>query len=203
MATAQTVIDASIARLKDQRIVQWRDTELLEYLNRGVEHVHSILVAADSDLIVSTKQTALSGATSSNTLETDFLALLKDGVVIDDVPLEPCSFSEYILNAGATGTPKKFYLENTKIYFVPALNGSYTLDVYYYPQHTTLALGTTMPYNSFFDVPLSVFMTAMAFLRADRPKAELDQIYVSLGEAVMDVLRKRAPDNVARRLTAA
>jgi len=198
MATAQNVIDASIARRKDPYQNSWEDAELLDYLQAGVNFVHPILVKEESELIQTTATIAMTAlAGQEYDLPASFLAVAPDGVWITGYdPMRPVRVNEKIANGTSTGASAditKYYVTVDKIGFVKIPNASITANIRYFTTATTLVVGTTMPYSGIFNDALSMFMTNMAFARNDSNLADIGALYNALESSALTIIRRRIP----------
>lgn len=194
MATAQQVIDASLVRYKDVEEDAFDDTELLVYLNKGVAHAHNILVRHGSELAATTGTVAGQTSTQEYALESNFLAMVKDGVWTTGAnPMTPISYADKVVIGTGTGTPTRYYLTAANIGFTPIPSTTMTIYIYYYTTPTTLLVGTTMPYGGRFNDALSMFMTSMAFSRDELDTSVINEMHNMLERAVLDVVDRRIP----------
>lgn len=208
MATAQEIIDNSLARLKDADESEWVDATLLALLNKGVAYVHQLLIKHGSPLAMKEATFDTVADTEAYTLSdegiTDLWGLVEDktrgdfGVWFTDSDshyfLEPCDKQKSIEYTNAdSGTPAYYYLTATQIGFLPVPDSVVTMHLRYYCQHTALALGGTMPYNGLFDEALSVFMSNMAMLLSEFSTLEMTAIYNELEATALGIARNRLP----------
>jgi hypothetical protein len=214
MATAQTVIDASIARYMDTAKTLWADVELLAYINKGVDYINQILIGRANPLATKSVSITLVDGTetylfASNSM-TDFLAVYEgtrienSGVSIADSRLGPMKEADRtdFINDDATideDEPTNFYVGSTYIGFLPIPDTTYTATVWYYYQPTALALGTTMPWSGIFNEALSSFATNMALIRAEYNSTPLLEVYNELESKAILVATKRTATRIRMR----
>lgn len=201
--TAQTLIDNSIARLKDDAKTQWTDAKMLNLVNKAVDYVHRILVNLNSALVVSSDDITVVAATQEYNLSgnlDNFWRMAENGVYFaGEDPLTPITLED-ARRAGTTTTdtaPTAFYLTDTAIglVYIPTATSAAaypTLTCWHYTQPTTLALTSTMPYKNLFNEPISMFATSMAMFKTDTPQAEYLSVYNALEEMTLGIVRNRA-----------
>uniref|UniRef100_A0A6M3K2J1 Uncharacterized protein n=1 Tax=viral metagenome TaxID=1070528 RepID=A0A6M3K2J1_9ZZZZ len=194
MATAQNIIDASLARYKDSNEDAWVDDELLAYLNKAVGHAHNVLVRHGSEMAATLTTVTLATGTQEYALPSDFLAVVQDGVWLEDYnPMEPVPYSQKIYQGSSQATPTRFYLTRDRIGFIPVPSAAATVNEYYYTTPVTLAVGTSMPYDDLLDEPLSTFMSSLAFSRDELDTSLLNETFNTLEKSVLDVVDRRSP----------
>ena len=105
--TAQTVIDSTIARLKDTSTssTQWKDPELLSYLNNGLRFIDRIITNLNSELGITGANITLVAETGEYALTTvmpDFMKIAPKGVYFSNVSetLTPVDYDARIRNGG-------------------------------------------------------------------------------------------------------
>ena len=207
MATAQTIIDNSLARQMDSYETQWSDAELLAWLNKGVNYLHQILINNQIDWAVTDKSAAVStvDGTELYDLETDFWGMVEGdsakgetGVWLDKTTsyafLTPCDQRESVKHTGADeGEPTQYYLTGTQIGLLSVPDDVYTLYYRYYTSPVTLALATSMPYSDLFNEPLSSFMSSRALTRNGMMASGEMAIYNELESQALAIARRRTP----------
>jgi hypothetical protein len=200
--TAQTVIDNSIARMKDPNDTQWTDAVLLNEINRAVDYVHRILTNLNSPLAISSGTITMVAATQTYDLNgnlDNFWRMTHKGVYFSTGdPLTPITLED-AQRAGSTATddaPTAYYISGTQLGVVPVPSAtsvsSYpTLTCRYFAQPTTLALTDNMPYKNLFNEPVSAFMSSIAMFKTDTPQAEYLAVYNALEGATVEIVRNR------------
>ena len=208
---AQAVIDAGLARYKDEDETQWADAELLAYLNKAYSFTHQLLIRQHSPLVVTSGDLTVSTGTTSITLATtgnlpNFWGMAPKGVYFAEVgvPLTPISYEDKIREGTTTSDslPTMYYLTDTEIGLanIPtktAIAIGTVLYCRYYKANTALSLTTAMPYKNLFNVPMGMFMDSMAFLRKKDSTEELNQIYNILETTVLEIAHVRDAKGVA------
>ena len=201
--TAQVVIDAGLARYKDPAETQWADAELLVYLNKGIEYIFKMLIAAKSDL-ATTVGSVTTSATQEFALPDDLWGICPAGVSISGGITKPLGVATYEdkIRGGTTATsvdPKLYYLTADKIGLIPIPNATSaaaytTLSIRYWKKPSALALTGNMPYLNIFNDAIAAFVDAMAFLRNQESAEIVMQIYNTLEQAVMLVVKNHTPE---------
>lgn len=200
--TAQTIIDNSIARAKDEDETQWLDAQLLIFLNKAYDFVHKILIRLESELVKTDGTITMVATTQEYALATnlaDFWSMSNKGVYFTTF-LSPCTYEDKIRAASATTdvAPLSYYLTDThlgvvKIPTATSAAAFPTLYCRYYAKNAALVLGSTMPYKNLFNEPMSSFMDNMAVLKSSAPTQEFSAIYNALEESTMEIAKKRTP----------
>ena len=207
MATAQNIIDNSLARQMDPHETQWSDTELLAWLNKGVNYLHQVLINNQIDWAVTDAATAVTtvDGTELYDLESDFWGMVEgdsakgDGSVWLDKTtsyafLTPCGQHESIKFTGADrGEPTQYYLTATQIGLLAVPDAVYVLKYRYYTTPTTLLIATAMPYGDLFNEALSSFMSSRALTRNGMMAAGEMAIYNELESQALAIARRRTP----------
>ena len=207
MATAQTIIDNSLARQMDPHETQWSDTELLAWLNKGVNYLHQVLINNQIDWAVTDTAAAVTtvDGTELYDLESDFWGMVEgdsakqeSGVWLDKTTtyafLTPCDQRESVKFTGADESePTQFYLTATQIGLLPVPDDAYTLNYRYYTSPATLLLATDMPYSGLFNEPLSSFMSSRALTRNGMMTSGEMAIYNELESQALAIARRRTP----------
>lgn len=201
--TAQTLVDNSIARMKDPQKTQWTDATLLVPVNKAVDYIQRILINLNSALAISSDDITIVGGTQEYALSgnlDNFWRMAENGVYFaGEDPLTPITLED-AKRAGATTTdtaPVAFYLTDAAIglvYTPTATSASAypTLTCRYYAQPTALTLTSTMPYKNLFNEPISAFATSIAMFKTDTPQAEYLSVYNALEEMTLGIVRNRA-----------
>jgi hypothetical protein len=200
IVTAQTVIDNSIARAKDPDKTQWSDAQMLRFLNKARDYVYRLLVATQSELVISSTTIPLVAGTASYTLPDDFWGVINNGVYISgvDTPLYPVTQLDFVRAVGDTTDehPESFFLTSTQIGFLPVptatavgLHG--TISLRYSRYSAPLALSDSMPWANILTEPMAAFMDHIAFIKSEVPTQELMAIYNALEQATMAMLTRR------------
>jgi len=200
IVTAQTVIDNSIARAKDPDKTQWSDAQMLRFLNKARDYVYRLLVATQSELVISSTTIPLVAGTASYTLPDDFWGVINNGVYISgvDTPLYPVTQLDFVRAVGDTTDehPESFFLTSTQIGFLPVptatavgLHG--TISLRYSRYSAPLVLSDSMPWANILTEPMAAFMDHIAFIKSEVPTQELMAIYNALEQATMAMLTRR------------
>ncbi len=158
MATVQSVVDSARYDLKDQK-VRFGDTELLEYLNRAVGVLDSVLTALNSDLVHGS-ETGIDTVTDQNYV--DLSSDLNSGNwdSIRSVWIGTTKLVKYPLDRiiykqqfnSTSGQPYYWALEGNNIVFEKDADQVYSdLKIYYNKKTATLALTDSMPYTDRFN----------------------------------------------------
>ena len=207
MATAQNIIDNSLARQMDTSKTQWSDPELLALLNKGVDYLHQVLINNQIDWATTSTATTVStvAATELYDLESDFLGMVEGdsakgegGVWLDKTTsyafLAPCDQRESVKFTGADrGEPTQYYLTATQIGLLAVPDAVYALKYRYYTTPTTLLVSSTMPYSGLFNEALSSFMSSRALTRNGMMTSGEMAIYNELESQALAIARRRTP----------
>lgn len=200
--TAQTVVDNSIARIKDEYKTQWTDARMLDLVQKGVDYVHRTLINLNNELAVSPGTITMVASTQEYDLSgnlDNFWRMVPKGVYFTgSAPLTQIT-REDAQRAGSTTTddaPTAFYLTSTKIgvVYIPTATSvsSYaTLNCRFFAMPTTLTLASNMPYKNLFNEPIGMFATSLAMFKTDSPQAEYLAVYNALEEATLNIVRNR------------
>lgn len=155
---------------------EFSDQELLTYVNKNLEILHTVLINSESELV-------RTGSGSFNTIAgTQSYDLTSSGIDITDMwlphrvwtsqyePMDMCSEDELydgINNEekGSTGCrarPQEYCLVGDYMWFKEVPDVVYTVNIKYFPEHTNVRLDSTMPYRGIFNQKLvqGVLMTA-------------------------------------------
>jgi hypothetical protein len=201
--TAQTVVDNSIARIKDPDKTRWSDATMLIPLNKACAYTNILLIRLKSDLAKTTSTIAMVASTQEYSLSTylpDFYAMSDRGVYYATVgtPLTPVTVEDKIRCAGATtaSMPGCYYVTDSDVGLIDIPNATSvaaypTLTCKYYKKSAPLALGDTMPYKNIFNEPISTFMDHMIMVSAEALSEEYTAIYNTLEESVIDIVKNR------------
>lgn len=207
MATAQNIIDSSLARQMDQGETQWTETELLAWLNNGVSYLHQVLINNRIDWATTSTATPVSTVADTELydLEGDFWSMVEGdsakgegSVWLDKTTsyafLTPCGQHESIKFTGAdTGEPTQYYLTATQIGLLAVPDAVYVLKYRYYTTPTTLLIATAMPYGDLFNEALSSFMSSRALTRNGMMTSGEMAIYNELETQALTIARRRTP----------
>lgn len=200
--TAQTVVDNSIARIKDENKTQWTDARMLDLVQKGVDYVHRTLINLNNELAVSTGTITMVASTQEYDLSgnlDNFWKMAPLGVYFaGSAPLIQIT-REDAQRAGSTTTdtaPTAFYLTPTKIGVVytptaTSVSTYATLNCRYFAMPTTLTPTSNMPYKNLFNEPIGMFATSLAMFKTDSPQAEYLAVYNALEEATLNIVRNR------------
>jgi len=200
--TAQTTIDNSIARAKDEKKTQWVDSQLLIFMNKAIDFTHKLLIREQSE-IVKTDATITMVADTQEYLLTgnldDFWSMSYKGVYFTDF-LTPCTYEDKI-RAGTDTTdtaPGSYYITDTHIGVLgiptaTSVAAFPTLYCRYFKMNTPLALTDDMPYKNLFNEPLSSFMDHVAVLKTTAPTSEFTALYNALEASTLEIAKNRIP----------
>jgi hypothetical protein len=199
--TAHVLIDECRYDLRDGTGTQWSDSELLAYLNRGLEMVHDLLVDHRSERLLETETIATAAGTETYALASndmgDFVAPHSVWIA-GNAPMSHTDEHrrlEYQLAGGdmQTGVPDLFYIAGDDIGFLPAPNDVYTVNVRYWPQFAGIAAGATLPHQNLFNLQLREAVKMMAKHR-ETYNTGLETALQGMFQArALEILRMRRP----------
>jgi hypothetical protein len=194
MGTTTEIIASVRYDVNDPDKTGFTDPELLDYLNRGLKHVHSRLVLWDADIVryldtVNVLATDDDYPLPAGYWSTSFMYI--DG---ENQPMRRLKVADLIAYpVTQTGTPFGFLLNATEIILRYMPNAAKTLYHYYYKEYTALALGDAMPYNGLFDQAVRQFISATALNRDEYNIQVESSVFGTLEKAAMDIMNQRLP----------
>lgn len=204
MATAQSVIDATMVRFMDPDKTTWTDAQLLTICQKAVDYLQQVLINRND--ISATKSGTITLADGTETYAfadngmSDFIAMYRgsklneSGVWIDDNFLLPCRETERVNYAHAgEAEPEKYYLTGTHIGVLPIPDIAYTLSCKYFYKQPALALDSTMPFGGVFDLAIGAFIDSMAAAMNEMDISNITQLYNELESQALGISGMRTP----------
>lgn len=130
----------------------------------------------------------------------DFWCMAEEGVYFAADPLSPISIQEKV-RAGLKTTdvaPECYYASPTHFGVVSiqtdvSVAAFPTINCRYYPKNEKLTLLSPMPWKGLFDEPMSMFLSNMAQMKAQKPVAEITALYNALESEALALEAKRVP----------
>lgn len=209
--SVQTLLDSTIARYIDPDKTTWLDTELLSYVQAGVDYINQLLVNRNDIYGTKSGTIALADGTATVTFGecsmTDFMAMYKgsrpeeSGVWIEDLDanlhfLEATRETD-VVNYGSAADdenlPEKYYVTSTGFGFLPIPDDVYTVSCLYFCKQATLSVGSSMPFNDMFNEAIKAFVTSMAAARTERDIVAMMALYNELEKQALVVCSGRNP----------
>ena len=155
MTTVANIITKARIKANDSGKTRIKeDTDLVKLLDDHVLSIHDTLVNMRSNLLLKSGTISISSGTETYSPPTGHYITLEDGVYIDEgSPLTKVTQNQNMAEDYSTGgQPTMYYLDDSGDFgFLPVPDGSYTVNVLFFPSYTALAATTdTIPYT-FFD----------------------------------------------------
>ena len=216
MATAKVVSAADLIGhvrydLRDARIRTYTDPEMLAYLNRMLEDVHSELVDWESELVCTGSGTITTVAgTEEYDLNTASIGdlLLPHAVWVSGMPeMEEVGKSrryqfvqaEQSSTGSGRGEPYMYYVAASSLGLLPIPDGVYTVYVEYFPEFSPLeSVEDPMPYRNMFNRVVEEGLKLISKVRQNRPAVLEGTFMNELKMQVGNIMRKRSAKTSVR-----
>ena len=194
MATAASVITSARYDLRDSSSNQYADTELLDYLNRGLRQLDSVLSTMSSDRVF-VEDTSKTLSSSDNYVSAPDRCMKVRQLWSGTSELTPKN-PDYIyykrnIVGSTTGQPSYYAQAGENIIFERAADDDYSLKIYFDQRTDTLSSGTTMPYSDELNDPLRESIVILA-KRRNEYDVNLDAVlYDFFLDAARSIVVKR------------
>lgn len=198
MATVASVLTSLRYDLRDPDGRLFTDAELIDYLNRGLTVLDSILAAKQSDWVHKTDDSfTLAVGSNEEAYPADLKTVRDIWEGTNRLVKKTVDYIYYQRKFISTGRPRFYALEGVNFIFDYTADQEYTLTVHYNKKSTALTASGDMPFNDEFNLVLQQGAVLFAKNRNDK-ELNIDAIMGSMFEAAAnkDVLKRNfAPKN--------
>lgn len=158
MATVATFIDGARYDLRDYlEGLEFDDTELIEYINRVVPILDSVLASLNSDLVRGTADVTLSSAASTiaiSSINSGNIQNIRSVWISTDkkeqLSADQMDYERQFIGTN-TGEPDFWAIVGAYIQFERAADANYTVRFFYNSKTATLTSSSNMPYSDLFN----------------------------------------------------
>ena len=163
MATVSTILTNARYDLRDENQTQYTDAMLVNFLNRGLFQLCSVLGQIDSDWVKSSSDLDLTEGDNYVALPTDFSTPISAWIDTTEIYKDSWEKVKALYrNSSSSGQPYKYAIESTNIIFNCDADDDYTIEFLYKKTAATLTTSSNMPFNDEFDLPLMQSMILIA-----------------------------------------
>ena len=192
MATVASVLTSLRYDLRDSDSRQFEDTELVDYMNRGLTILDSTLASKQSDWVHKTDDAfTLATATNEEPYPTDLKTVRDVWEGTNRLVKKSTDYIYYQRKFITTGRPRCYALEGVNFIFDYTADQEYTLTVHYNKKSTALTATGDMPFNDDFNLVLQQGVVLFAKNRNNK-ELNVDAVIGNMFEEAVnkDVLKR-------------